>query len=227
MSTAVLVAILLAHSLLFATAAFANTRYVLGRQYAVTLSGVGGHIWAYNWLVPLQQGANHVSSLYVLKYPYTPASTPYNYIEAGLCKDNFTQLNGDSRPVVFVAYEDAPWTAGQVKTEYGRAAIGQWHSVGIANFQPYPGAGPTNWCVYWNGSRITSRSKPSFYQGQPLSASERGVVGDNNLSSFSSLYSRRPDNTTGPWTSIRFEDYDYGYHALLVAGDAWRCIAGE
>ncbi len=198
--------------------------HVLGYQYSKVHTGLVGRVWAYNWSItdPSSQWAGHVSALYInadgLDAPYMD-----NYIEAGLEKNSSTILGGDSRPVFFTAYEDYPNTNTQVWRSHGRATVGAWHDVKIANFQPLTGA-PSDWAVYFNGVAKVSTARYSFKVGQPITASERYLYLDNNQSSFDNMKNRNASNTHSEWTSIATRDNDNQYNPFIVDGSAWRCV---
>lgn len=223
-----IVAIACAMVLVSTTPAYAIQYFVLGRQNALTHSGVGGNVWAYPWTVAVNtQGAAHVSSFYVNNDGYSPGFVSWNYIEAGLRRDPFTGPLTETRAQAFYAYED-DLTSGQEDLNFGYVSSNAWHSVKIANYQPYS-PGQTDWCVYIDGvikkDGLTDH-RPLFYTGQATTSSERGLINDSNLSSFDNVYNRFPNNSTGLWTSIKFEDQDIGYKPLQVDGSAWRCIVG-
>lgn len=157
-----------------------------------------------------------------------------SYIEAGLRKSFWTYENGagpyDDRPEFFIAWEDYPNTFGQEEVPFGRVAVGAWHTVKIANFQPSHG-GPSDWCVYLNGVLkydVAANTEPFwFYEGKPITSSERALLLDANNSSFNNIRNRFADNTQPLWTSMRYQDNDPGWRPFSVSGSAWRCVSDQ
>ncbi|MDP2182860.1 MAG: hypothetical protein Q8K99_09890 [Actinomycetota bacterium] len=219
-----LVVLLLASSVTHAFAEESLPHYVLGYQYSKSYAGMQGSIWAYNWFTTENEpGGHHVSSFYI--NPDGWEGLMDDYIEAGLCKGAFTIYSGsgDQRPVFFHAYEDYPKVVTQVYREHGRASIGAWHTVKIANYQTSTGA-PSDWCVYFNGVCRVDSAPYGWYVGQPITASERKLVTDHNHSAFSGLMNRKLSGTHANWTSIAYYDNDIGYRPFTVGGNAWNCI---